>query len=249
MSQSGFVAGTLVHTDQGLVPIEQLKVGDMVLSMPEEGVGEKAYKRVVKTFKSPTKQKIMSPIEGIYCTDNHPFWVTKGRGRSDGTWVRADQLNQTDRLYQLTEPAFGYLERPRYHAWMRDPYGIGGLYLIATDQDGIAIFLDGNSGDWIGDQNVGMVDFRAGYPQQILTNDKESYLGRHCYISDLPEDTLEYKILKYLSENNNGEPIDVSNMDTDKNRLKNALSNLKKEKPIRRAKRLSDWVIMSVHQD
>lgn len=47
------------------------------------------------------------------------------------------------------------------------------------------------------------------------------------------EDTLEYKILKYLSENNNGEPIDVSNMDTDKNRLKNALSNLKKEKYIK----------------
>ncbi|MCC9061436.1 YjcQ family protein [Flavobacterium piscisymbiosum] len=47
------------------------------------------------------------------------------------------------------------------------------------------------------------------------------------------EDNLEYKILKYLSENNNGKPIDVSNMDTDKNRLKNALSNLKKEKYIK----------------
>lgn len=193
--QAGVMAGTLVHTDQGLVAIEQLKVSDRVLSMSEEGVGEKAYKRVVKTFKSPNKEKIMSPLNGIYCTDNHPFWVVEGRGRSDGTWVRADQLNQTDRLYQLNEPETLYHKRPRYHAWMRDPYGIGGLYLIATDQDGIAIFLDGNSGDWIADQNVGMVDFRAGYPQQILTNDKESYLGSHCYISDLPEDTLKYKCL------------------------------------------------------
>lgn len=32
-----FIAGTLVHTDKGLVPIEQIKVGDMVLSQPEQG--------------------------------------------------------------------------------------------------------------------------------------------------------------------------------------------------------------------
>lgn len=32
----GFVAGTLVHTDKGLVPIQNIKVGDMVLSSPEQ---------------------------------------------------------------------------------------------------------------------------------------------------------------------------------------------------------------------
>jgi len=57
---SGFVAGTLVHTDQGLVPIEQLKVGDMVLSKDESNTGEQAYKRVVSTFKSATRQPIMA---------------------------------------------------------------------------------------------------------------------------------------------------------------------------------------------
>ncbi|MEC7120350.1 MAG: hypothetical protein VXW65_10660 [Pseudomonadota bacterium] len=56
---TGFVAGTLVHTDKGLMPIEQLKVGDMVLSKPESGEGEVAYKRVLKTFKSPEKHRIM----------------------------------------------------------------------------------------------------------------------------------------------------------------------------------------------
>ena len=54
-----FVAGTLVHTDQGLVPIEQLKVGDLVLSKHESGEGELAYKRVLKTFNSPEKHRIM----------------------------------------------------------------------------------------------------------------------------------------------------------------------------------------------
>ena len=38
---SGFVAGTLVHTDQGLVPIQDIKVGDLVLSKHENGESEK----------------------------------------------------------------------------------------------------------------------------------------------------------------------------------------------------------------
>lgn len=53
-----FVAGTLVHTDKGLVPIEQLKVGDMVLSKHESGEGEQAYKAITRTFKSQEKQPI-----------------------------------------------------------------------------------------------------------------------------------------------------------------------------------------------
>ena len=44
-----FVAGTLVHTRDGLVPIEKIRVGDWVLSQPEMK-GEQAYKRVTNTF-------------------------------------------------------------------------------------------------------------------------------------------------------------------------------------------------------
>ena len=56
-NHTGFVAGTLVHTDQGLVPIDQINVGDLVLSKPESG--DVAYTRVLKTFKSPEKHRIM----------------------------------------------------------------------------------------------------------------------------------------------------------------------------------------------
>jgi hypothetical protein len=83
----GFVAGTLVHTDKGLVPIEQLKVGDRVLSKHENGEGEQAYKRVVKTFKSREKLPIVrvsfnrgylhnKPMN-LFCTANHPFWCAE----------------------------------------------------------------------------------------------------------------------------------------------------------------------------
>jgi hypothetical protein len=46
------------------------------------------------------------------------------------------------------------------------------------------------------------------------------------------KETLEYKILKYLSENDNGEYIDVSNLHTDKNLLRSKLNGLSKEKLI-----------------
>jgi hypothetical protein len=46
------------------------------------------------------------------------------------------------------------------------------------------------------------------------------------------KNTLEYKILKYLSENDNGEYVDVSNLSDDKKLLKTKLNGLSKEKLI-----------------
>ncbi|QBG92134.1 polymorphic toxin-type HINT domain-containing protein [Xanthomonas oryzae] len=78
----------------GLVPIEQMKIGDSVLSQPE-GTGERAYRKVVRTFSYEGKS-VMSVRYGVvgddtisydqYATGNHPFWV-KGTG-----WTRADLL-------------------------------------------------------------------------------------------------------------------------------------------------------------
>ena len=48
-NNSGFVAGTLIHTQTGLKPIEQIQVGDFVLSKSENS-SEQAYKRVTQTF-------------------------------------------------------------------------------------------------------------------------------------------------------------------------------------------------------
>lgn len=80
-----FTAGTLVHTKEGLVAIEQIKVGDWVLSKPENG-GEQEYKRVLKTFahKPTTVMRVgyaltedTDRIYPIVATLNHPFWVTE----------------------------------------------------------------------------------------------------------------------------------------------------------------------------
>jgi hypothetical protein len=44
-----FVAGTLVHTKDGPLPIEKIRVGDLVLSQPQMR-GELSYRRVLQTF-------------------------------------------------------------------------------------------------------------------------------------------------------------------------------------------------------
>ena len=97
-----FVAGTLVHTKDGLKPIEQIQIGDWVLSKPESGEGEVAYKRVVNTFSFADKEiwsvdfivgdDLDNGLEGLIVTGNHPFWV-KGEG-----WTRVDHLYQSARL-------------------------------------------------------------------------------------------------------------------------------------------------------
>jgi len=90
-----FIAGTLVHTREGLKPIEQIKVGDYVLSKPENG-GEQTYKRVTQTFRHENREVwrvqihsakefaaaraekrawALSDCSYLICTPNHLFWV------------------------------------------------------------------------------------------------------------------------------------------------------------------------------
>jgi hypothetical protein len=96
-----FTKGTLVHTREGLRPIEEIKVGDYVLSSPEDGTGQPEYKQVVNTF--VFRDKIIKQVgftkhvnedytETVASTGDHPFWV-EGVG-----WTRADALKGDDKL-------------------------------------------------------------------------------------------------------------------------------------------------------
>lgn len=116
-SVTGFVAGTLIHTKNGLVAIEQIKIGDYVLSKRENGDGEISYQKVIKTF-AHDEQPVMCVDVYVYSvndmsdvdskialadsskkiplimTSNHPFWVV---GRC---WVKAEQLDFMSSLIQ-----------------------------------------------------------------------------------------------------------------------------------------------------
>lgn len=69
MSTYGFCAGTLVHTNQGLVPIEQIKVGNIVLSKPESSEGEICYQPVVSTFQHDEPSLWLLQIDKYYGRD------------------------------------------------------------------------------------------------------------------------------------------------------------------------------------
>jgi hypothetical protein len=108
----GFAAGTLVHTRDGLLTIERIKIGDWVLSQPE-ATGERAYKRVVRTTRFDDKAVVRVRCvslngesfraETLIVTGNHPFFV-HGYDVADifgnledyadmrTGWVRADWL-------------------------------------------------------------------------------------------------------------------------------------------------------------
>lgn len=150
-----FIAGTPVHTDKGLVPIEQIKVGDMVLSQPEQG--GRGHKRVVNTFSFEDKavwvvkySMIDQPPESIhrrmvyhlYATDNHPFWVD-GKG-----WIAAKNLKAHDQI-RLASGESARIEQ----VWpvVRTP--VDGLGWVSSDALG--------SPDGIEEQGH-IVDFRAG---------------------------------------------------------------------------------------
>lgn len=111
-NKKGFPAGTRIITDKGLVPIQDIKVGDRVLSKPESGTGELCYKPVIRTISYDNKEiwqltyfEVEANIDisklhkgkllqlsnkgkmiTISATPNHPFWVN-----SIG-WTRLDEL-------------------------------------------------------------------------------------------------------------------------------------------------------------
>ncbi len=86
-----FPAGTDVWTDKGLVPIEKLQVGALVLSQ-DEASGVRALKRVNRTFVHPDQPLLQlhytseSDDDRVFITPNHPVWVVE-RG-----WVNAQDI-------------------------------------------------------------------------------------------------------------------------------------------------------------
>jgi len=71
-----FKEGTLVETEDGLKPIEEIEVGDKVLAYDEE-TGEQAYKEVVRLFRNTTEEWYHIHVNGeeIVCTGGHPFYL------------------------------------------------------------------------------------------------------------------------------------------------------------------------------
>jgi len=97
-----FVPGTLVHTPDGLIPIENIRLGDLVLGFDEEG------KEPEKCFVDMTWQALRSVIchvtvegEKISCSDNHKFFVV------DRGWIMARDIKPSDKLQRISGELVG----------------------------------------------------------------------------------------------------------------------------------------------
>ena len=71
-----FVAGTLVATATGLVAIEKIKKGDVVISLDPQTM-EITYKPVLDVFSKSSNSLVHLTINGekIITTFDHPFYV------------------------------------------------------------------------------------------------------------------------------------------------------------------------------
>ena len=88
-----FIAGTLVTTRSGLKPIEEIKIGDYVLSRNEE-TGEDSYKKVTDILVRSTQEICTIELETgkIKSTTGHLFMV------KDKWWKAAVELGAGDIL-------------------------------------------------------------------------------------------------------------------------------------------------------
>jgi len=115
MNNTGFVAGTLVHTDKGLVPIQDIKVGDLilskpVLSKPEDGSGDIEYKPVVKTFVHEDKEMWIMRLEK---NNTSPYRLKPGDENFDvQNYLLADKKIQSASRFS------DFLATPNHPVWV-----------------------------------------------------------------------------------------------------------------------------------
>ena len=165
-----FVAGTLVHTKESLKPIEQIQVGDWVLSRPEnpEQGTETGYKRVIKTFRfvgkevvrfwwAPNSQAAWEQTEWVYATPSHPVWL------NPNGWVAMGRLHLPEKM----RPGSIHRGDP---LWLGKELELANgttgamldvMDLFCTDQRAIA-FEEEDDPDW-----GGLVDFSGPMPRFI----------------------------------------------------------------------------------
>jgi Pretoxin HINT domain len=126
--ETSFIGGTLVWSESGLRPIEEISVGDRVWARPEHGDGEAAYRAVTQVFRHEAQAVYLLRYfsEGedcrLFATGNQPIWRV-GQG-----WTRARFLDAGDEILLANGsqgwithmvPVYGSRENPEV-GWFYD---------------------------------------------------------------------------------------------------------------------------------
>lgn len=92
-----FPAGTLVRTPAGEVPIETVRVGDLVICVDTK-TGAECVRPVTRTIRKTTRQTLVKVVHDqgeVRCTPNHEFWTEEG-------YVAAKHLTPHHRLRRVS---------------------------------------------------------------------------------------------------------------------------------------------------
>jgi hypothetical protein len=122
-----FVEGTLVHTREGIRPIERVLVGDYVLTKALSSVGAAQYARVTRTLRSAAREVFFlgysrrtagpnGPWEAEYLvlTGCQSIWV---RNRFDSAHAESEPVNGWRTVQQLWDEAHESLTCDEMPAW------------------------------------------------------------------------------------------------------------------------------------
>lgn len=107
-----FPAGMLVTTDKGPIPIEEIQVGDVVLSHKDD---QNVYNKVVRTIKLENKKKLIKVIHEhgeFTCTEDHKVWTDElgyvKAYRLLGKFIKTEQGNNSQVTEIVSCSDFGY---------------------------------------------------------------------------------------------------------------------------------------------
>ncbi|MED4784873.1 polymorphic toxin-type HINT domain-containing protein [Brevibacillus choshinensis] len=154
---NSFTAGTKVLTDEGEKNIEDIEVGDKVLSKNEE-TGEVAYKKVTATFNHETDEIYSIHVGGqtIESTFNHPFYV------KDKGWTFVKDLKVGDLLVQSDGNTLKIDSIELEHKQVT-------VYNMTVDE--FNTYFVSDLGIWVHDTNCGYKDITVGKSvRNISTN-------------------------------------------------------------------------------
>ena len=103
-----FAAGTKVAAESGKKNIEDIQVGDRVLSY-NEATGEQEYKRVVRLFRNQSKEWTGITVNGeeVVSTPGHKYYLPESK-----TWLSAKELKTGDKVL-LSNGALSEVEAVR----------------------------------------------------------------------------------------------------------------------------------------
>jgi site-specific DNA-cytosine methylase len=130
-----FVAGTMILTNEGYKPIEEVRKGDLVLTHKGR------WKPVVQTnvsFQVPTRT-IQGRGVNIETTDEHPFWAQKRyrqnniRRFTDHEWVKAESLT-TEHFCSTVLPPIELFDISDEELWLLGRYVADGYLLDRLDR-------------------------------------------------------------------------------------------------------------------